>query len=534
MITLREIGYQWAGKILYQSINIQINTKEKTALIGNNGTGKTTLFKLFLGSLIPSEGRIIKKKGLKIGILEQSLLDQSIDIPIKEWLMNSFEEVTKLEKKIDKVWKNLEKEYSEKLLTKLTNLQTAWEQAGGKQLVGKVEQFLTNMGFPQKVWKNSFNSFSGGWKMRLFFMKLLLEEPDLLLLDEPTNHLDIETIGWVEKVLFNYPKAYWVISHDSRFLNKITNKTIELYNKQAYIYAGNYSFFIEEKRKRLIEEKKIYNNEKKEIERISRFITKFRSNNSRAKQVQSRIKSLKRRKIISPPVQTSNMKIHFPTKEISGKKVIEIQSFTKKIGRLHLFDNANILVTRGERIALIGENGKGKSTLLKVITGLSPIDKGSYTLGHKVKIGYHAQHHIENLAPGKNILETVEEVIEEGQTSIRSLLAAFLFFKEDVYKKVAILSGGERARLSLARTMLMQPNFLILDEPTNHLDISSITALSYALQHYEGTILFVSHNRDFISHNTNIIWQIESKKIVTFPGNYENFCDWKEQHKNKN
>ena len=468
MLSITNLTYSLGQRTLYQDANLHIGKNDRIALVGDNGAGKSTLFHLITKKHTPEKGTIRTHKGYTIGHLHQDLMGYTSDNTIRQVAIEGHEILHDLQKKIDQLSQKIETHYEPALIEKLIATQERFEQLGGYKIAGSVEKILAGLGFSQKDLDTPFRSFSGGWRMRALLAKLLLQAPDLLLLDEPTNHLDIETIKWLEGYLQSYPKEFILISHDRDLLDAVTNKTIEVKDGQLKSYSGNYTFYEKEKEKNLAIEAHTYENQQKTIKRTQGFIDRFRAKASKAAQVQSRIKALKRMHPSTPP-STSKSRIHFQfdTPQRGGKVTLSLHEVAKAYNENLIFKNTSAAVNRGDKIGFISANGKGKSTLLRMIAGTESPDEGSIKLGHQVEKGYYAQHQLEILKPNNTILEELRtSAPDEGESTLRKILGNFLFPKDDVHKKIAILSGGEKARVALAKILLLKANFLLLDAPT--------------------------------------------------------------------
>lgn len=535
MLSIKNLTYYVGGKTLYEDASLFIGPESKIGLVGLNGTGKSTLLKIIDGSLTPEKGKINKNKECTLGFLNQDMLSYTTDQTILQVTMQAFKEVTILQKKIDDLIKEMEENYQDKLVETLTTLQLQFEKLGGYEAESETEKVLEGIGFSTKDLSKPMSAFSGGWRMRVLLAKLLLRKPSLLMLDEPTNHLDIVSIQWLEGYLRNYSGAIITISHDRRFLDKVIQTTVEVSNNKLTSYSGNYSFYEKEKKAKEVLQHSAYVNEQKKIKKEEDFINRFKSNSSKAKQVQSVIKKRdKRDKVSDVDSAPSSMKLKFKLSRPSGKEVVAFDSLSKKYGDHIIFDKTEGILLRGDHIALIGPNGKGKTTLLKLIAGTDTPTTGKIQLGHNIDVIFYAQHQVEALNLKKTILEEIEQAHpDRSHQEIRTALGALLFVKDDVKKKISVLSGGEKARVALAKVILSGANFLILDEPTNHLDMISIDILQNALKNYEGSYIVVSHNRDFIEQLANKIWYIENTQLKIFPGNYEAYTFW-QKNKDKN
>lgn len=533
MLTINSLTYHVGARALYEGASLLIKPKDKVGLIGLNGTGKSTLLKLIAGSLTPYSGSISKNKDCTLGFLNQDLLSYSPQESIRNVAMQAFEEALEVQQKIEKVLRQMETNYTDDLVDKLAELQERLEQLGGYEMQAKTEAVLEGMGFTTQDLSRPIKEFSGGWRMRVMLAKLLLQKPSLLMLDEPTNHLDLTSIQWVENYLQSYDRAFIVVSHDRRFLDNVAHKTVELANKQLHVYAGNYTFYQEEKAARAALQQNAYENQQKKIQQTERFIERFHAKATKAKQVQSRIKALEKMDQIAPVVNsTPTVRFNFSMQQSPGKVVASLSHVNKAFGNLEILKEATAQVEREDKIALVGANGRGKSTLLRIIAGQEPIDGDAISLGHNVTMAFYAQHQLEALNLENDILEELKQVgAQRSETALRKIAGMFLFTKDDIYKKIKVLSGGEKSRVALAKALLSEANFLLLDEPTNHLDMISIDILAQTLQQYQGSCIIVSHDRHFISRIANKIWYIEGKQIKEYPGTYEDYAYWQQHEK---
>jgi ATP-binding cassette subfamily F protein 3 len=441
--------------------------------------------------------------------------------------MDAFKPLLELRQEIDHLTKSIESHPDIKKIEKLSSKQTEFEIKGGYAIQSKTEEILEGIGFKTTDLTRPMGEFSGGWKMRVLLAKLLLEKPALLLLDEPTNHLDLPSIQWFENYIRNYDGAVIIVSHDQSFLDNTINKIIEIDQKKINQYNGNYSLYIKEKKERLEIQQNAYVNQQKKIKQAEKFINRFRAKASKARQVQSKIKLMDKIDLIeNASEETKTIDFEFRFSDISGKQVLEIEHVSKAYDDLEIFRHTSSHIIRGDKIALIGANGLGKTTLLKMISGNESFS-GKITRGHRVIPAYYAQHQVESLNYRNTVLEELIAT-ETGYTELelRTLLGSFLFTGEDVFKKIAVLSGGEKARVALAKTLLSKSNFLVLDEPTNHLDIYSVEILTDALRKYKGTLVMVSHDRQFINSIANKIWYIENKQIKEYPGSLDEYIYW--------
>jgi len=515
---------------LYENANMFIKPKDKIGLIGLNGRGKSTLLKIINNEYTIDGGSISKSNDCTIGFLNQDLLSYQSDDAIVTVAMQAFKEAVDTQRQIETILHKLETEYSDELVEKLTNLQEKFEHLDGYTMQAKAEEVLEGIGFTTQDLHRPLKEFSGGWRMRVMLAKLLLEKPSLLMLDEPTNHLDLPSIEWVENYLRSYEGAVIVVSHDRTFIDNVATKTVEVTMGQLITYEGNYSFYLQEKELRQEIQQGAYENQQSKIRQTERFIERFKATASKAKQVQSRVKSLNRIDMIEEVVDdTAAVNFRFRFKQQPGRYIINIKDVSKSYGPLEILKNTTATIERGDKIALIGANGKGKSTLLRIISGGEPVD-GERTLGYNVIQAFYAQHQLESLKLDNEIIDELKQA-GSGKTEqeLRNVLGCFLFTDEDQFKKIKVLSGGEKSRVALAKTLISEANFLLLDEPTNHLDFISENILIQALAQYAGTFVVVSHNRHFVSQIANKIWYIEDKQIKEYPGTYDEYEYWRKQ-----
>lgn len=527
MIALNNLTFEFGARALYEEVNWHIKPGEKIGLIGANGTGKTTLLRILVGEYSPTSGTVSKTKNLKIGYLNQDLLSYQSDHSILHVAMEAFERQNELHDQIEEIIKQLEHDYSDQIITRLSTLQEEFEALDGYNIQYKAEQILAGLGFSAEQTQRPLSTFSGGWRMRVMLAKILLQQPDLLLLDEPTNHLDLPSIKWLEEYLNAFEGAYVIVSHDRYFLDRTVTKIVESANQDLTIYAGNYSFYLEEKAVRAEIQKGQYQNQQQYIKEQERLIDRFRAKASKAKMAQSRIKALDKLERVEA-VEDNNVAVNFRFKfsKQSGRHVVTLEDITKSYPNTPILRDSEALIEKGDKIALIGANGKGKSTLLRIIAGTESFD-GKKTTGHNVTEAFFAQHQLESLHLENDILSELKNFAPEyTETEIRSLLGCFLFSGDSVFKKIKILSGGEKSRVALAKVITSDANFLILDEPTNHLDIQSVNILIQALQQFEGTFIVVSHDRYLLDEVANKIWYIEDEKIKEYPGTYKEYEEW--------
>ena len=531
MISVSNISYFIGGRPLYENASMFVKPNDKIGLIGLNGRGKSTLLKIINGELTLDSGTISKSGDCTIGFLNQDLLSYQTDDSILAVAMAAFKEVVDIERQIEVIIKKLETEYADTLVEKLSKLQEKYDHLGGYTIQSKAEEVLEGIGFATADLHRPLKEFSGGWRMRVMLAKLLLEKPSLLMLDEPTNHLDLPSIEWVENYLRNYDGAVMVVSHDRMFLDNVITKTVEVTQQQLVTYEGNYSHYLEEKELRQEIQKNSFENQQQKIRQTERFIERFRAKATKSRQVQSRVKALERMDLIEDVVDdTAAVNFKFKFNQQPGRFIVTLNHVSKSYGSLEILKDTSISIERGDKIALIGANGKGKSTLLRIISNTEPID-GERTLGYNVIQAFFAQHQLESLHVENEILDELKQA-GSGKTEqeLRGVLGCFLFSDEDVFKKIKVLSGGEKSRVALAKTLISEANFLLLDEPTNHLDFISENILIQALQQYKGSFVVVSHNRHFISRIANKIWYIEDKKIKEYPGTYDEYEYWRKKN----
>jgi ATP-binding cassette, subfamily F, member 3 len=530
MLSISNLSYFIGGRPLYENANLHIKPKDKIGLVGQNGTGKSTLLKIIHGDYQPTTGEVQKAKDCTIGFLNQDLLSYQSDESILNVALVAFKETLALQDEIDKVLKQMETDYSEEVINRLAFLQDRFESNEGYTIKAKAEEVLEGIGFQTTDLQKPLRQFSGGWRMRVMLAKLLLEKPSLLMLDEPTNHLDLPSIQWVENYLKNYEGAVIVVSHDQTFLDNCISTTVEVANQTLTFYPGNYSFYKEEKKIRMELQQNAYENQQQMIKQTERFIERFRAKATKSNQVQSRIKALDRMDRVNEVVNDEafvNFKFKFSQK--SGRDVVVLDHVSKSYGDLVILKNTTARIERGDKIALIGANGKGKSTLLRIIAGPEEI-KGARSEGHNVIKAFFAQHQLEALTLDNEIIQEMAQAgSKKSEMELRGVLGCFLFSNEEVFKKIKVLSGGEKSRVALAKTLISEANFLLLDEPTNHLDFQSVNILIQALQQYEGTFITVSHDRHFIKGVANKIWYIEDHEIKEYPGTYDEYEFWKSQ-----
>lgn len=530
MLSISNLSYFIGGRALYENANLHIKPKDKIGLVGQNGTGKSTLLKIINGDYLPSSGDVQKAKDCTLGFLNQDLLSYQSNDSILDVALAAFKETLAIQAEIEQVLKLMETDYSDEVINKLAFLQDRFESNEGYTIKAKAEEVLEGIGFQTSDLQKPLRQFSGGWRMRVMLAKLLLEKPSLLMLDEPTNHLDLPSIQWVENYLKNYEGAVIVVSHDQTFLDNCISTTVEVASETLTAYAGNYSYYREEKKLRMELQQNAFENQQQMIKQTEKFIERFRAKATKSNQVQSRIKALGRLDRVHEVVNDEafvNFKFKFSQK--SGRDVITLDKVSKAYGDLTILKNTAARIERGDKIALIGANGKGKSTLLRIIAG-TEVGHGSRVEGHNLIKAFFAQHQLEALTLDNEIIQEMSQAgSKKTEMELRGVLGCFLFSNEEVYKKIKVLSGGEKSRVALAKTLISEANFLLLDEPTNHLDFQSVNILIQALQQYEGTFITVSHDRHFIKGVANKIWYIEQYEIKEYPGTYEEYEFWRSQ-----
>ena len=530
MLSINKLSFYFGSRVLYDEVSLHVKAKDKIGLIGANGTGKSTLLRIITGEYTPDEGDISKSGDCTIGFLNQDLLSFESDEPILSVAMQAFEEAMKTQKEIDEIIREMEVEYTDKLLDSLTKLQERFEALEGYSLQAAAEKILEGLGFSTADLQKPLRLFSGGWRMRVMLAKMLLSKPSLLMLDEPTNHLDMPSIQWLENYLVNYEGAVMIVSHDRQFLDNCIKTTVEVSQAQLNVYAGNFSYYLTEKELRKEIQQGAYENQQSKIRQTEVFINRFKAKASKSRQVQSKIKQLDKIDLIEEVIdETAKVHFKFNFKTSPGRSILELKNTSKRYGDLIILDDAFAQIERGDKIALIGANGKGKSTLLRIIAGGENID-GERIEGHNVILSFFAQHQLESLNLENTMLDELKECgSDKTETELRSVLGCFLFSNDDVFKKIKVLSGGEKSRVAMAKTLLSEANFLLLDEPTNHLDMQSVNILIQALQQYQGTYITISHDRHFVNEVANKIWYIEDHKLKVYPGPFEEYSIWKEQ-----
>ena len=531
MISVNNITKEFQGEPVFSNISFNINPKERIGLAGNNGAGKTTLLRIINGEVEPEEGEVVIPRDVSVGYLPQ---EKRIDLTgnILEETLKAFDFIRELKVRLEDIHKEIESrdDYHSKgyhrLLEEQSGIMEQLRLSEPEKLRGRAEKILAGLGFEPEAFSEPVSTLSIGWQMRVELAKLLLLNPDLLMLDEPTNHLDIESIQWLEDFLSNYPGTVLMVSHDRTLLDHLTTRTIEISNGRLYDYKVPYSRYVQLREERFEQQAAAFNNQQRQIRQIERFIERFRYKNTKARQVQSRIKHLEKLEKIEIDERDQEV-IHFtfPPAPHSGKVTVLGKSGSKHYGRKKVLDQVDLEILKGEKIAFVGRNGEGKTTLARIIAGQLS-HEGKITPGHNVITGYYSQDQWEMLDPDKTVFETLDDVaVGDIRKNLRTILGAFLFQGEDIDKKVKILSGGEKSRLALAKLLLTPSNLLILDEPTNHLDILSKDVLKNALLQYNGTLIIVSHDRDFLQGLTTRLYEFRNKKIKEFRGDIFDFLE---------
>jgi ATP-binding cassette subfamily F protein 3 len=528
MIQFSNAGKRFGPKVLFDDVNWLIGPKDRIGLVGANGTGKSTLLKIIADLEQVDSGDISRMRNMRLGYLPQDGLKLEGRSVFAE-CASVFEHLRQMERDMEETLSSMsdldhESAAYAAAADKFSRLDNEFRAKEGYTIDMQVGSILTGLGFSKDDWGKPCEEFSGGWQMRIALAKLLLEKPEALLLDEPTNHLDLEARNWLEEYLHNYPNAFILISHDRYFLDVTVSKIVEVWNKKVTIFAGNFTHYQRQKDERLEQMRAAQRNQQDRVAQIEAFVDRFRAKATKAKQAQSRLKELDKMEIIEIPEEEPIIHFKFPTPKASGRIVAEFKNVAKSYGNKKVFDNASFNIERGDRIALVGHNGAGKSTLIKLLTGLEGLSSGEYKLGHNVEFDYFAQDQYKALDPESEILDDLCATAPKATaTELRGLLGCFLFREEDVFKKIGVLSGGERNRYALCKLLTQPSNFVLLDEPTNHLDMRAKDVLLEALKNYEGTVVFVSHDRYFIDELAKKVFEVGNGTVTVYPGNYEEY-----------
>ena len=531
LIGLQNVTFEFGARAIVTDATWHIQPGERIGLIGYNGTGKSTLLKLLVGQYTPSKGTVEKGRDTTIGYLHQDLLSFDTSETITEVALGAFERVRALEKEIEQLGIELEANPEDNdILIKYTDALHEIDVLDGYNIQHKAEEVLHGLGFTTADLARPYKEFSGGWRMRVLLAKMILQAPDVLLLDEPTNHLDLPSIEWLEKYLLHYKGSVVIVSHDKFFLNKMVNKIVEVYQQQLNFYTGDYEYYEVEKVQRVEIQQRAFENQQDYIRQQEKFIERFKAKASKAAAAQSIQKRLDKLDVIEDvQIERPNIRINFAVDKTPGKVLVDLKGVSKAYPKQVILENAFAEIERGDKIALIGANGKGKSTLLRIVAGMEEY-QGERVWGHNVDESFYAQHQLESLNLNNTILQEVQECgTKKTDLELRALLGCFLFGGDEVDKRIKVLSGGEKARVALTKTIISKANFLMLDEPTNHLDMVTVELLADALTKYDGSIILVSHDRYFISKTANKIWEIVDEKIVEFKGNYAEWLEWKER-----
>ncbi len=535
MLQLTGAGKRFGHKVLFQDLDWLITTKDRVGLVGANGTGKSTVLKILAGMDGLDYGTLTSTKGISAGYLPQDGLALQGRTVFHE-CMTVFASLQAMEEELETLTHSMSEvdpasgEFRQ-IADRFHRVDSEFRARDGYAIEAQVGGVLDGLGFHKDDWKRFTEEFSGGWQMRIALAKLLLEQPNLLLLDEPTNHLDLEARNWLEQYLKTYPNAFVLISHDRYFLDVTITKIVELWNKRVHFYSGNYEKYLVQKADRRIQIESAYRNQRDRIDALELFINRFRATATKAKQVQSRIKELEKIERIEMPPDENTIHFSFPQPKPSGRIVAEFQGVSKSYGEKKVFEKVNFVIERGDRVALVGVNGAGKSTLIKLLSGAEPLSTGEYRLGHNVTVDYFAQDQYKELDVDAKLLDDLTaSAPRRTQTELRSLLGCFLFSEDDVFKRIGVLSGGERNRYALAKMLLSPTNFILLDEPTNHLDMRAKDVLLESLEEYAGTVVLVSHDRYFIDKLATRVFEIGSGEVTVFPGNYEDYL-WRKSGK---
>ena len=533
MISVNNIALQFGESVLFDGVSFRMGARDRIGLVGSNGAGKTTLLKILVGDLTPDRGEVAKAKYVSVGYLPQEGMAVAGKTLYGE-AESVFGDILQTQERLHDVHQQMSdadqaSEEFHELMDLAGELQHKLEISDAFRMKAAIEKVLMGLGFAVADFERPTQEFSGGWQMRIALAKLLLQQPSLLLMDEPTNHLDLDSLRWLEEYLRTYEGAVMIVSHDRRFLDNMTSKTYELSLGTLTEYHGNFSAYVVEREERREQQRAAFRNQQQQIKQTERFIERFRYKATKARQVQSRIKRLEKMDLVQIEDEEGEIRFAFPPAPPSGRVVIELLGIHKRYGSLAVFEGVELEIDRGDRIAFVGVNGAGKSTLARIIAGTEPFDAGERRVGHNVVASYFAQHQAEELNPSRDVLQTVDDVATgDVRRRLRTLLGCFLFSGDEVFKKVAVLSGGEKSRLALAKMLLRPANLIVLDEPTNHLDMRSKAVLQEALDAFEGSFVIVSHDRDFLDPLVTKVVEFRHGRLKTYLGNVSEYVASKE------
>ncbi len=535
LIALNHITFEFGAHTIFKDASWHIMPNERIGLIGVNGAGKSTLLRIINQEYAVSEGSVERAGSVSVGFFNQDLLSFESNESILHVAMTAFEKALRLEKEMEAITERLSHSQDEKLLMEYSEKLHEYEALDGYNIQHRTEALLEGLGFSTSDLQRPYNEFSGGWRMRVLLARMMLQQPEVLMLDEPTNHLDLPSIEWLERYLQRYRGTVIITSHDRYFLDRMVTKIVEVYQQQLIQYSGNYSFYQSEKALRLEQQQRAYENQQEYIRQQERFIERFRAKATKAAQAQSAMKRLEKLdRIEEVDGGPDKIRIRFNISTVPGKILCTLKDVHKQFGEHIILDHADAEINRGDKIALIGANGKGKSTLLRIIAGTGKF-QGERVPGHNVQTSFYAQHQLEALNLNNDLVTELQHCGSSyTEQELRTLLGCFLFSGDDVFKKIRVLSGGEKARVALAKTIISKANFLLLDEPTNHLDINSVEMLIDALNQYTGSYVLVSHDRYFVSKTANKIWEITDHQIKEFTGTYEEWEEWKKRMTDRN